>query len=217
MTKSTFNPQQVLEQMSQWKGKPDVEWNRGAAGEPIFHASMDTHVAQIEYEMGLLLMDLVRTYKPETLVEVGTNRGYSTSCLLVAMEQNQKGHLTTFDIEDVRSAWWGPQCWEILKIPETRLTVVKNSLWDASPQQQLPEKIDFVFHDASHEVDQTEKEIETLAPRMTSSGVISFHDIFLCRHMGEFLLSWFNQRKTEWKYEEIQKGRGLGIACKLGA
>lgn len=202
-----FDANTALKKMAAWRGDVDEVWYRGAAGTPKMHNSMGTHVSQIEFEMGRILMALVRRHKPEVLVEIGTNRGYSTSCLLLAMEKNKKGGLTTFDIEDVNTVWWRPQCWELLEIPTTRLTCVAKPVWELD---KLPSSIDFVFHDASHEVDQTLKELEVLAPRIANNGILTFHDIFLCRHMGEFLVEWFY--KDGWDYRELQKGRGLGIA-----
>lgn len=204
-----IDPRDVADQIYAVRGEKDREWNRGAEGTPLFHNAPKMHVASIEIEMGQKLRDLVVEHKPNVLVEVGTNRGFSTTWLMLGMIENGKGHLTTFDIVDALEAYGRPY-WDQFGLPKEMVTYVTKPIWDNPPELCMP--IDFVFHDASHDVDPTAKEIEALAPRVVKGGIITFHDIFLCRHQGEFLLKWFEEHKDQWDYEEWQYGRGLGIA-----
>lgn len=193
------------------RGEEDRVWYRGAPGTPYFHNAPGGHCASVEIEMGQKVMSLVLERKPEVLVEVGTNKGMSSTWLMLGMLRNRKGHLTTFDIEDVLKAHGAPY-WDTFKLPKELVTYAITPVWGNPPQ--LPASIDFVFHDASHDVEPTIKEIEALAPRMTKGGIIAFHDAFLCRHQGLACLEWFNNHKFDWSYEEWQFGRGLGIARK---
>lgn len=207
-----FDPVPFHDKMLRFRGEQDTLWNRGEEGSPVFHHGWLMHAASIEYEMGQMLMSLVKDRKPNTIVEIGTNIGYSTSCLLLAALENGKGTVTTFDIEDVQVTYKDMIAWKVLGLPTDNLKVVTEPTWATD---KLPTAIDFVFHDASHDVEPTKLEVERLAPLITKEGVMAFHDIFLCRHMGEFLFNWFKDRGSEWKYSEIRRGRGLGVAIRL--
>lgn len=204
-----IDPDEVERRIVAAKGHQDVTWYRGKEGSPYFHNAPGDHSASVEVEMGQKLKSLVIEAKPSVLVEVGSNRGMSTTWLMLGMLANRKGHLTTFDIEDVLKLYGDPY-WAQFGLPKEMVTYVIKPVWGDPPE--LPPSIDFVFHDASHDVDPTIKEIEALAPRMSKGGVIAFHDAFLCRHQGEACLKWFGTHSDEWSYEEWQYGRGMGIA-----
>lgn len=197
----------VQKQLESFSTIEDKEWNRGKQDIPTFHNGYGKHVASIELEIGRKLSDLIVKAKPKTIVEVGTNIGYSTAWLLLAGLQNGLEKLITFDIveEPLR-------VWRALSLPEEKLQFVRSSVWDG--KSHLPASIDFVFHDASHEVEQTQKELDTLTDIMSLGGVMTFHDIFLCRHMGVVVKEHFDKRTQNWHYEEIQEGRGLGVATR---
>jgi predicted O-methyltransferase YrrM len=192
-------------------GPEDRTWFRGKEGTLYFHNAPGDFCASVEYEIGYKLRDLVLANKPEVLVEVGTSKGFSGFWLMLAMLRNGKGHLITFDPADVIKDCGAP-FWKKFGLPSELVTYSRSLVWDAPPE--LPQSIDFVFEDASHEVDDTQKIVETLAPRVKRGGIMAFHDIFLCRHEGSFLLKWFGEHADQWDYKEIQEGRGLGIARK---
>jgi predicted O-methyltransferase YrrM len=203
-----IDPRAVADQIYDLRGELDHVWNRGDAGTPIFHNAPGTHVASVEIEMGQYLRDLVIDSRPSVLVEVGTNKGFSSTWLILGMLENAKGHLTTFDIDDVR-ALYGKPYWDQFGLPKEMVTYVQKPVWGDPPE--LPAKIDFVFHDASHDVEPTSKEVEALAPRITAGGLMTFHDVRLCAHMGDFLIEWF-KKHPDFDYSEWRCGRGLGIA-----
>lgn len=196
-----------LEQLKAFAGEEDKEWNR-APGTPLLHQGYKQHAASIELEMGEKLFELVGQHRPTTIVEVGTCIGYSTTWLLLAALEYKLGTVTTFDIEE-----WPIRVWKEIKgLPLDKLKFVKKASWDAG--SDLPEQIDFVFHDASHDVEPTQRELEILAPRITKNGCMAFHDVNLCRHMGDVVKKYFADRVHDWDYSEWAHGRGLGIAIR---
>lgn len=53
-----------------------------------------------ENELGKTLYDLVIELKPEKVIEFGTLNGYSAVCIGLALKQNKKGHLISYDLWD---------------------------------------------------------------------------------------------------------------------
>ena len=189
-------------------GHEDVAWNRGKAGSQVHHFAPRGHAASVNFEEGQKLRDLVIESKRDTLVEVGTNRGFSTLWIMLGMLKNDSGHLTTFDIVDAEKEYGVPY-WKQYGLPKELVTYVQKPIWGNPPE--LPSQVDFVFVDSSHEVGETLQELEALTPRVPIGGIMVFHDIFLCWHMGREILRWFTN-KPGWTYEEWEYGRGLGIA-----
>lgn len=204
-----INVEKIEQEIVSSAGELDKTWYRGAPGTPYFHNAPGSHTSSVEIEMGQKIMSLVVEHKPKVLVEIGTNKGFSTTWLMLGMIKNGFGSLITFDIEDMRKVYGMPY-WEQYGLPKEMVRYVIGSVWDK--KSELPSTIDFMFHDASHDVEPTKKELHTIAPLIPSGGIMSFHDVFLCRHQGEVILDWINERKSDWEYQEWQYGRGLGIA-----
>lgn len=213
MVESTvaFDSKPFLDKLLAIRGPIDTLWDRGN-GAPMFHHGYHEHAAGIEYEMGQMLHKLVKVHRPLRIVEIGTNIGYSTVWLMLAALENGYGTVTTFDVEDVQATYQERITWKLIGLPENILKVVQEPTWATN---ELPSTIDFAFHDASHDVEPTKVEVERLGPLMKKpGGVMAFHDIFLCRHMGEFLFQWFSKHSNDWDYSEIRQGRGLGVAIR---
>lgn len=202
---------EVQKQLESLAGPEDREWYRGKPGSPYLHLGYHLHASSIELELAQKLLAFIRERKPKNLVEVGTNIGLSTSWQLLGIGYNGFGHLTTFDIKNWSTET--PWIWTTIQgLPVESLTFVESSVWDG--KDKLPETIDWVFIDSSHEVDQTKKELETLCPKMSVGGMMTFHDVKLCGHCGDTIQEYFSD-KSYWKYYVIEEGRGLGVAERL--
>lgn len=155
----------------------------------------------IEPEYGRLLREMVIQAKPESVVEIGTGHGFSTSFLLEGVRENKKGTVYTYDSVDRETT-----------LKNDRL---KRFLCEFSNSKPfLPKEIDFVFHDAGHWFEHVGADLGLVFPMLTPNAVIAVHDIIHSFAMGEKLKQWFDSMEG-WSYEEKKDGCGLGIARRV--
>ncbi len=114
---------------------------------------------------GRFLYALVRYFKPEHVVEIGCAAGQSATHILAALEANQKGSLTSYDID--------PHCG--LVIPEAlrhRWTLVVEDVkaWDEDKYIAC----DMVFEDGDHSYEMTKRVLESVTAQVFIS-----HDYYL--------------------------------------
>lgn len=120
---------------------------------------------------GRVLYALIRALKPESVLEIGTAEGCSATHILTALEKNQRGHLTSIDIDTDAG----------VKIPAAlrkRWTFVNEDALTAD----LP-AASVVFEDGDHHYPFATailKRIQTLNPRVLLS-----HDMYSHETYGE--------------------------------
>lgn len=107
---------------------------------------------------GKKLYDLVRKHKPDRIVEVGTRWGCSTQWLAAACRDNGKGHVDTYDIENLHHPW--P---EDLK---PYITFIQHSIFDEPVAE-----CDFLFEDGAHTTGFTKQVLQQIR-----ADVIAVHD-----------------------------------------
>ena len=149
---------------------------------PGIRAQLDDIEAELTY---LRLREL----RPETVVEIGTFHGWSTTWLLSALRDNGSGRLLSYDVVD-----------HVLKsVPaDDRWTFTKGDVRTA----QLPEEIDYLFLDAAHSASFARWYIGALFGRLTGTPV-SVHDVFHGRRPmpfseGAVLVRWLTERKIDY-------------------
>lgn len=167
----------------------------------------------VSAEEGQILHDLVKKTKPKTLLEVGTGHGYSTAWIALAMKKGAK--MTTVDRElcEMLDGDWA-------NVEFTRGTLKEHIL-------SLPKKIDFVFLDSDHQIQNITADVETLDSRLSKGSMVVVHDTVYCDEMGRCLSDYFGGKNTDrlkrvevkpskksWKYKEMKTLYGLGIAVK---
>lgn len=128
----------------------------------------------VEVEIGELLFGLVRSSKPQVLIETGTNNGYSTLCIIEALRQNGFGYLYTFDT-----------CNFDRIIPDTTSYnkyyqfILGDSLKEGKKLLNRINNVDFIFLDSSHETQHVINEFKLFYPILKPGGIICFHDTIL--------------------------------------
>ncbi len=97
---------------------------------------------------------------------------------------------------------------------------IPGGIWEH--EDKLPAEIDFIYHDTSHLLDPTVKEMTLLLPKLSVGGLILFDDM---DHPSFFPMQTylntlfrggiqgFNCRN--WSWSVLHLGHGLGIAEKL--
>lgn len=121
------------------------------------------------HEEKVILYEAIKEAKPEVVVEIGTHRGLTSCYMLMALDENEKGHLHTADPYE-----WGARG-NFRKFPELE----KRVTWYQKPGKELVhdiDKIDFMFVDGFHEKEYVLEEIDALFPLLTEGAVVFFHD-----------------------------------------
>ncbi|MBC9731328.1 class I SAM-dependent methyltransferase [Streptomyces sp. TRM68367] len=171
-------------------------------------ASMKAQLDDIEAEITYLLL---RETRPETVVEIGTFHGWSTTWILRALHDNGTGHLYSYDIVDhvVREV---PQ-----QLAAGHWTFTQGDARENLPK--IPDTADFLFIDAAHSARFARWYIQHLLPRMTPGIPVCVHDVFHGRRAlpfteGAVVLRWLAERRQP--YFTASRARETEIHDRLG-
>lgn len=148
---------------------------------------LDDHEAEITYL-------LLREYRPEHVVEIGTFHGWSTTWILSALRDNEMGHLHSYDIVDnvVKNV--------PAELSEGRWTFNKGDI--KTNLDKLPEKTDYLFVDAAHGAAFGRWYLENLFPLMPGGTPVSVHDVYHFRftlpfHEGRVVMRWLKEHNVD--------------------
>jgi hypothetical protein len=134
----------------------------------------------ITFKSGLYLYNLIRTTKPDTVMETGVLHGFSSRIILEALEKNKKGRLISVEI---RSSV-GQLVTERLK---KRWDLVVESESKVLPLALKKSKnIDIFMHDSHHNYTQMKREFNLAIKHMKPNGVILSDDIYVNDAFIEF-------------------------------
>lgn len=180
---------------------------------PLHHNTVGLSKS-IDYETGLLLKNFVEYKKPDTVVELGSFRGYSTAWLMLGTILNKRGHVHAFEV--FKEGGYGSMWYDDLNFPKDRFTYheIPGGVWKY--EEQIPKSIDLLFHDTQHLPGPTQRELELLVPRIPVGGMVIVDD--MCypeyRPMAAVVNEFF-VKMPGWNYEVLRLGHGLGIAERI--
>ncbi|MEU1798720.1 class I SAM-dependent methyltransferase [Streptomyces californicus] len=143
-------------------------------------AQLDDYEAEVTYL-------LLREYRPETVVEIGTFYGWSSMWILSALRDNGIGHLYSFDIVDH----------VVSNVPDdlsaTRWTFTKGDVRETLGG--IVGSVDYLFIDADHGARFGRWYVENVFPMVRPGTPTSVHDVFHGRRPkpiseGSVLMKW---------------------------
>ncbi|MER7901094.1 class I SAM-dependent methyltransferase [Streptomyces sp. NPDC096046] len=154
--------------------------------------SMKAQLDDIEAEITYLLL---REALPETVVEIGTFHGWSTTWILRALSDNGTGHLYSYDVVD-----------HVVREVPSQLSAGRWTFTQGSAQENLekiPDTADYLFIDAAHSASFARWYIRHLFPRMRPGIPVSVHDVFHGRRSlpfteGAVVLRWLAERENPY-------------------
>jgi len=120
--------------------------------------------------------EIVIKEKPNLIVELGVNMGFSTRAFLAGLHKNKKGKLISVDIEDFgnlniskkfRKKW--------LFFHENDIDFSKK-FQNICSRNKIKPKINILFIDTSHEYQHTLKELKVFEKYMSKNSLYIFHD-----------------------------------------
>ncbi len=121
----------------------------------------------IEAELTYLL---VRSLRPEVVLEIAPYYGWSTTWLLQALRDNGAGRLHSYDLVDY-SRWTIPA-----DLAGDRWRFTQADICNCL--DRLPRDVGYVFLDAAHTAEFARWYLESLFPRLAPGTLVGVHDIF---------------------------------------
>ena len=168
----------------------DLRVAREAQRELLSQCALKPKLDDLEAEITYLVL---REARPETVVEIGSFHGWSTTWILRALRDNGWGHLHTYDLVE-HAARNAPK-----ELAEGRWTVVKGDVRDCD----LPPRIEHLFIDAEHSAAFARWYTQSLLPRLSPGTPVSVHDVYHGRRPwpmseGSVLLDWLKRRDVDF-------------------
>jgi predicted O-methyltransferase YrrM len=148
---------------------------------------------------------LVRAFKPQHVVETGTDKGLGAVVLAAALLRNGSGRLTTIDVN--------PHAGYL--ITGRYATVGELRVGDSLAVLGELDGVDLFLHDSDHSAVYEAAELSLVTPRLTGRAVVLSDNASLTsalaewseRHGRRFL--FFDERPAEHWYP----GAGIGVSC----
>jgi predicted O-methyltransferase YrrM len=168
----------------------------------LHHAYRRWRLRRLEFQTGLgdagwALHGLVRTLRPKLCVEIGSARGWSTSLIALALEENVQGRLLAIDPHN-ENDWndlGGPSLAHLKRNLRAlrlghRVDIIARDSISAAPL--VPAGVDLVFVDGDHSYEGVRRDWETYQPKLSPWGLFAFHDS-LWGHLGDPALLSFQR------------------------
>lgn len=137
------------------------------------------------------LYEQTRSREKVKVLELGCRTGNSTLAFLAGAEVSG-GHVWSVDVDNVIARTDGMLPWK----GESRWSFIYGSDMDPGVYGLLPEVVDILFIDTSHEYEHTVRELELYVPRVAQGGVVLCHDTYLTGWPG---LVWDDPAAPVWK------------------
>lgn len=129
-----------------------------------------------EYHRALYI--IARILKPEIVIETGVFEGHSSLALLLALKENNKGHLHSIDLPSPKlppgkeSGWIVPE--HLRKRWDLRLGKSSDLLPDLLKEVR---EVDIFLHDSEHSYENMHWEYKTAWRYIRKGGLLLSHDI----------------------------------------
>ena len=149
-----------------------------------------------ELETQGFLRSLTRLVKPLVVVEVGAYVGWTTEAIGQALRFNGRGHLHSFERDQLRAADARARC--------AGLPVEVHTGLDTD--STLADPVDLLFIDGA--LDNRRASYERWGAQVAKGGVIAVHDSLKYPEVHEFV------ENLPYQHIHLRTPRGLTLACK---
>lgn len=151
----------------------------------------------------LTIYEFIRSLQPEVVFEIGTRNGISTTAILCALADNNKGKLYSIDIKDC------------LERTQNNLTDELRKRWEFTRAnskdfyKKWDKKIDILLIDGDHSYEMCKSDFENYEKFVKEGGYIFLHDTIALEGVKQYF--------TEINYSKINLiwSDGMGIIHKI--
>lgn len=165
--------------------------------------------------LGSLAYQIVRTYKPANVVELGTHMGFSALCIALALRDNNDGGkiyaIDTWE-GDAHTGAYGSTVYAKFMERRTQLglesTIVPLRMTFAQARSKVPPAIDLLHIDGLHTWDAVNQDFTMYSPLVRKGGLILFHDVNT--HFKDVRRFWRRICRRHEHYT-VPYSHGLGI------
>jgi len=162
-----------------------------------------------ETEVHELLFALVRSLKPDNVLEIGTFEGDTALAIARALKENKLGHLTTTDIRS-----FGQEMFLVDNDVGEYVTCVTSNPVEYLEQQQSG-SFDFIFIDGSHEYKEVSRDLEMSDRLIKDQGYIVGHDAIMIPDVVTAYTSFMEKNKDKYKDIVLDTYAGVFILKKM--
>jgi len=162
-----------------------------------------------ESEVFDLLFGMVRSVKPENVLEIGTFEGDTAVAMAKALKENGNGHLTTLDIKDYQqenviedaglSDW--VKC--IKSNPNEYIDTIPSS------------SVDFIFIDDGHSYPEVIRDLENAHRLIKPYGYILGHDILMVPDVANAFKNFMSRYGKQYESTVISTYDGVFILRRI--
>jgi len=159
-----------------------VRWWARFRNEPAFFPETGMY----DWIEAQILYLLIRSIKPEVVVEISPNYGYSTGFILLAMNKNNCDRLYSFDLEE-KFHQHALHNFARVGINTSRQQFFAGDVREVH-HRMLPDKVNLLFMDSDHSYAFAQWYIANLYPRVVEGGLIHAHDVLrygVRPHLGD--------------------------------
>ena len=158
-------------------------------GVPVeFQPQLKPQLDDLEAEISYLLL---RELRPDSVVEIAPDGGWSTTWLLSALRDNGHGTLHSYDRYD--------HCTRTVPraLAAGRWRFVRGDIRERL--HKLPGRTDYLFMDCAHAAGFARWYLRELFPRLAPGTFVSVHDIYPVRRGESHVVrAWLHARNVEW-------------------
>jgi len=134
-------------------------------------------------EFAHVVYALVRSAKPEVVVEVGSSYGYSTCYIAAALQRNSRGMLYSIDPHEATGWNDGNPSDDTYRIVQDRLAALRLSRYVTQVRtysqlaiKQWDKPVDLLLLDGSHSYEDVKNDFFGFLPHLVEGGMVLFHD-----------------------------------------
>lgn len=170
LERSIGEPKGLLAEVAAVRGDESDELVQAMEGRAPRWGSPD------RFDPSLFLYELVRSTRPETVIEFGTAYGQGSLHIIAALSENQQGHLYTVELDPRRRE---RALAAFARFPTLdRITSIEADMRDeAGPLAERVAPVDLVFEDGPHDGTTTLAAFEATIEHVKPGGIYVVDDI----------------------------------------